>query len=362
MRPKPFCFLLGIGIGLMAFLSMPGVPALAKDAAQVLAEFRGLSPSEREKRLVAGAKKEGKVIYYGSGNVRDNQQILQGFKKRYPFLEVEYSGGGGSRVVQRTYTEFVAKHYVLDVVNANSFRMPTLLEVGALAKYESPHRRDLAKELSDPKGILYPLYTTAVVMAYNTAQVKPQQVPKSYSDLLKPEWKGRKMALDTEAHSWFMGILGTMGEKKGMEYARKLAGQEMVRRRGHTLMAQLLAVGEFTIQVEAYLHSLIKLKQIGAPVDVVIPDPVILRPPSAVALAKKAPHPHAAALLIDYMLSPEGGQKIFAAQNRWPSNRKTPTKFTLGDVKVWAPALDEWLPRQKEVLQKFDEVFGGRGR
>lgn len=341
---------------------MVEVPASAKDAADVLAELKQLSPSERKRQLLAGARKEGKVVYYGSGNVRDNQELIRGFKKSYPFIEVEYSGGGGSRVVQRTHTEFVAKHYVVDVVNANAFRMPTLLKLGVLGKYESPHQRDLAKELVDPKGVLSPLYTTAIAIGYNTAQVKPQQVPKSYSDLLKIEWKGRKMALDTEAHSWFMGILGTMGEKKGLQYARRLAAQELIRRRGHTLMAQLLAVGEYVIQVEAYLHVLIGLKQKGAPVNYVITDPVILRPPSALALAKKAPHPHAAALFIDYMLGPDEGQEIIAGQDRWPSNRKTPPKVDLGDVRIWAPVLDEWLPKQAEVLGKFDEIFGARAR
>ncbi len=175
-------------------------------------------------------------------------------------------------------------------------------------------------------------------------------------------WKGRKMALDTEAHSWFMGILGIMGEEKALKYARRLAAQGLVRRRGHTLMSQLLIVGEYSIQVEAYLHTLIKLKQKGAPLNYVITDPLILRPPSAIALAKKAPHPHAAALFLEYMLSPEGGQKIFAAQSRWPANLKTPTKFKLKGVNIWAPALDEWLPKQAEVLEKFDKIFGAKAR
>ncbi|MFQ5903722.1 MAG: ABC transporter substrate-binding protein [Candidatus Binatia bacterium] len=362
MRARLCSLLPGIGIGFLFSVSVMELPALAKDAADVLAGLKGLSASVREERLISGAKKEGKLVYYGSGNVRDNQEVLRGFKKRYPFLKVEYSGGGGSRVVQRTHTEFLAKHYVLDVVNANAFRMPTLLKTGVLGKYISPYHQDLTKELMDPKGLVSPLYTTAIAIAYNTVQVNPQQVPKSYADLLKPKWKGRKMALDTEAHSWFMGILGTMGEKKGLEYARRLAAQGLVRRRGHTLMTQLLVVGEFVIQVESYLHTLIGLKEKGAPVNYVITAPLILRPPSVAALAKKAPHPHAAALFIDYMLSPDGGQKILAGQRRWPSNQKTPTKFNLGEVKVWAPALDKWLPRQAEVLDKFDKIFGARAR
>jgi len=62
-------------------------------------------------------------------------------------------------------------------------------------------------------------------------------------------WKGRKMVLDTEAHSWFMGILGIIREKKALDYARRLAAQGLVRRRAHTLMSQLLIVGEYSIQV-----------------------------------------------------------------------------------------------------------------
>ena len=315
MRARLYPFSLRIVLSFLFLLSLVKLPALAKDAADVLAELKGLSDSKREKRLLEGAKKEGKVVYYTSGNVRDNQETIRGFEKRYPFLEVEYSDGGGSRVVQRTQTEFVAKHYVVDVVNANAFRMPALLKSGVLGKYISPHHRDIAKGLVDPKGLLFPAYTTAVVIAYNTVQLKPRQVPMSYSELLKPEWKGRKMALDTEAHSWFMGILGIMGEEKALKYARRLAAQGLVRRRGHTLMSQLLIVGEYPLPIEAYLHTLIGLKKKGAPVNYVITNPVILRPPSAVALAKKAPHPNAAALFIDYILSPDGGEDLCRSES-----------------------------------------------
>ncbi len=347
---------------LFLVFSFMGSSAIAKDAPEILAEINKLSPSQRQERLLAGAKKEGKVVYYGSGNVKDNQDIVNGFKKRYPFLEVEYSGGGGSRVVERARTEFLAKHYVLDVVNANSFRMPGLLTAKALGRYASPHTKDLDKSLRDSKDRFMPLYTTALVIGYNLTQVSREQAPKSYRDLIDPKWKGRKMALDTEAHSWFMGILGTMGEKEALEYCRKLAKQGLIRRRGHTLLTQLLIVGEYDIQVEAYLHSLLKLKEKGAPIDYVAPNPLVLRPPSAVALLKKAPHPHAAALFIDYMISPDGGQRVFANQKRWPANNKTPSKFTVKGVKTWAPDLEQWLPRQKEVLDKFDEVFGAGAR
>ncbi len=350
------CFLFILSV------SVSNNSAIAEDAPEILSKLKGLSFSERQERLIAGAKKEGKVVTYSSGGVRDNQKVVQGFKKLYPYLEVEYSGGGGSKVVQRAHTEFLAKHYVMDLVLVNSFRMPQLLQSGVLGKYESPYLKDLSKELLDPNGILTPTSTTAVVMAYNKSQVKPEQVPKNYTDLLRPEWKGNKMALDLEAHSWFMGILGIMGEEKGLAYSRKLAAQGLIRRRGHTLMSQLMAAGEYPIQVEAYFHRVHELRGKGAPIDYVVTDPLILRPPTTVGLAKKAPHPHAAALYIDYLLSPDTGQKIFVKQNRWPSNLKTPGEPELKDVKIWVPGLDEWLPKQAEVLKKFDDIFGARAR
>ena len=356
------CLFLLVNIIFFFGISTVAPTASAKDAPEVLAEINKLSASQRQERLIAGAKKEGKVVYYASGNVRDNQKMVTAFKKRYPFLDVEYSGGGGSRIVQRTLTEFLAKHHVLDVANSNAFRIPPLITYGVFGRYESPHHRNLIKALLDPNRRFSPLYTTALVIGYNTAEVKPKDAPKSYTDLIKPRWKGRQMALDTEAHSWFMGILGTMGEKEGLEYSRRLAAQGLVRRRGHTLMTQLLAVGEFNVMIESYLHTFIKLKEKRAPIDYVVPDPLILRPPSAVGLLQKAPHPHAAALFIDFLLSPDGGQKVFAAQRRWPANMKASSKFTVKGVKTWAPNLDEWLPRQKEVLEKFDKIFGAQAR
>jgi iron(III) transport system substrate-binding protein len=356
---KSLVFFIYVTVLVFTF-SIVEFPASAKDAPEILSEINKLPPSQRQDRLIAAAKKEGKVVYYASGDVKDNQDLTVGFKKRYPFLDVEYSGGGGSQVVDRSHNEFLAKHYVVDVINSNAFRMPTLLRSEVLGRYESPHEKDLEEALKDPKDRFVPLYTTAIVIGYNTNQISPQEAPKSYADLIQPKWKGRQMALDQEAHSWFMGILGIMGEKQGLEFARKLAAQGLVVRRGHTLMTQLLIANEYNVQIEAYLHNFIELKEKGAPINYVVTNPLILRPPSVAGLAKKAPHPHAAALFIDFVLSPDGGQKIFADQKRWPANNKTPSSFAVKSVKTWAPELDEWLPRQKEVLKKFDEIFRAR--
>ncbi|MCZ6623048.1 MAG: ABC transporter substrate-binding protein [Deltaproteobacteria bacterium] len=127
-------------------------------------------------------------------------------------------------------------------------------------------------------------------------------------------------------------------------------------------MTQLLIVGEFSIQIDGYFHVLDRFKRSGAPVDYVVTHPLIMKPPSVIALAKNAPHPHAAALFIDYHLSAEGGQKILAGQNRFPANRKTKVKMDFRKVEAWAPALDEWLPRQAEVISQFDKIFGVRRR
>lgn len=354
-----FVFLLALS---SAFFFVFSETAWSAEAPVLLAEINKLTGSDREQRLVAGAKKEGKVVYYGSGNVRDNQELVAEFKKRYPFLDVEYSGGSGTRVVERVNTEFLARHYVVDVVNANAFRIPKLLQAGVVGRYTPPVRRELDSALLDAQDRFLPLYTTAMVIGYNKARIAPSDVPKGYGDLIHPKWQGRQIALDLDAHSWFMGILGTMGEREGLEYCRKLAAQDLVRRSGHTLATQLLIAGEFNFQIEAFLHSLLDLKEKGAPIDYVAPNPLLLRPPSVVSITAHAPHPHAAALFVDFLLGSEGGQKIFAAQRRWPANVKTPTTFAVPGVKTWAPNLDQWIPKYGAVLKHFDEIFGGRKR
>ena len=220
------------------------------DAEAILASVNALPPKQRTEVLIAEARKEGSIEWYGSLLVPEATQIIEKFKQRYPFVEVKYSRGSGTQVINRFLTESKAGSYRADVVGARSNFHPTLMKAGLVAKNLAPFRQELREGFIDKAGYLLGQHTFGLVIGYNTRNVPASKVPQSYQDLLSPEWKGQ-MALDLESYDWLAGILDTMGEEKGMDFAKKLAAQNVHVQRGHSLLMQLVAAGELKLEIDS---------------------------------------------------------------------------------------------------------------
>ena len=125
------------------------------------------------------------------------------------------------------------------------------------------------------------------------------------------------MGMDTKAYEWFANMLKFMGEKKGLEYMKRLGEQNILFRTGRTLNATMVAAGEVEVGIALYNQRIEEMKAKGAPVQWLAIDPIIpeIHPLSVNA---HAPHPNAARLLVDYLLSKEG-QEVIASFYRIPS-------------------------------------------
>jgi len=103
-------------------------------------------------------------------------------------------------------------------------------------------------------------------MGYNTKLVKPEDVPKSYEDLLRPRWSGN-FGIEASDIIWFAAVAKAMGEERGLAYFQKLAAMKPQIRSGHTLMTELVAAGEIPVVLTLYNQAVDKLKERGAPID-----------------------------------------------------------------------------------------------
>jgi len=185
--------------------------------------------------------------------------------------------------------------------------------------------------------------------------VRPEDVPKTYDDLLKPMWKGKKILNDTENFAWFDGFLKDKGREKGIAYFRRLAQQEQVFQRGARGRVQLVAAGEcpLTIAYGPHVESFIKQ---GAPVDWVPLEPVMVIL-NTVNIARRPPHPSAARLFIDFLFSKEAQLKL-REFNRIPARVDVdpdPPRLFKGFRRVAQDIEDENL---SEAVTLFHEVFG----
>jgi iron(III) transport system substrate-binding protein len=259
--------------------------------------------------------------------------------------------------MSKLMTEHLAGKSDLDIIEISAYNLVLVQKKGLLMPYKSPEAEFFAKglrNLADPEGNWYGVYTRPWVVGYNTRMVAAKDVPRRYEDLLNPMWKG-KMMLDAYDFEWFLTQLQLMGEQKGLEFMKKLAAQDLDMRRGHSLEAQLVAAGEASILVVGHAHSIERLKKQGAPIDwakfETIPAGL-----SALGGYARAPHPNAARLFIDFTLSSEG-QKVLAENTSYNPVRpdfKQPWARSV-NITVTSPALlgDKW----DEGTKLYKEIF-----
>ena len=321
-----------------------------------LAKINSLPPKERQDALIAGARKEGFVEWYGSLLINEVTEISAAFKKRYPFLDVKYTRGGGTNLVGRVLTEIKTGSTNVDIFSGRGNLHPTLMKAGFPAKNSAPFRQELREGFIDKDGYFAGQHTYGLIITYNTRNVAPNRVPTAYQDLLNPEWKGQ-IALDIESYDWLAGIIDILGEEAALAFARKLAVQNIRLQRGHSLLTQLIAAGELKIMIDGYHYQILTLRQKGAPLDFTVPDPMIIKEPSGVWISRRSPHPHAAALLMDFLFAPEGQQ--FHAKQFFLSARKD-ISWDFGGKTIRGirfVSAEKWGERYSELIKQFDDIF-----
>jgi iron(III) transport system substrate-binding protein len=336
---------------LCAALLLSSTQGSAETAEELLQKINQLPAKERQAALVQGAKKEGTVVWYAGMNQENLREFTGAFEAEYPFLKVQPLTIGGTRLFNRALAEYRAGKYEYDVINVRSSRLYSLKKVKAVMRYKTPYRKALKEGFYDQEGYFNGLWASVLVFLYNTKLVAHDEVPHSLDDLLQPKWKG-KIAMDDDADDWMAAVLDYYGEETGKQMAKRIGDQNLQMRHGRSLLVQLVAAGEFPLQIDAHQHEVIRLRDKGAPVNYVFPEPFIpLKSVSAFTLATNAPHPHGAALLVDFMLSKKG-QEIAQGQDRWPAHKLVSRggPDDVGERKIVVPNPDKWGPRFEELV------------
>jgi iron(III) transport system substrate-binding protein len=343
---------------LAVILNVLGVGVAVADVEENLAKTNSLPAEEREKVLVENARKEGSVTFYAATNLRDTQEILTGFNKRYPFVKVAFVSLGGPGVLNKVSTEYRAGAYQADIVTLTGLYVPELIERKILARYRSPLVPFLRKGFVDAEGYWPGIYAIGMAIIYNNQRVASKDVPKRYEDLLRPRWKDN-MIMDLEAHDLLAGLIDLWGEQKATSFLRSLVAEQRVRfsRQSHTFMTQLVATGEHDLIVDGYVHNAVAFKEKKAPVDFITFSPTIVRPPSIIAITSRSPHPYASALLLDYHLSKEASEIMVKSQGRWAPRKDVPwTVEPQGELHVVSPL--QWGPKIRQLVELFNKTVG----
>ena len=285
---------------------------------RTLADLAAYQGPDRTQRLIEGAKKEGAVSIYGSTVAEDMRPVSDAFKKKYG-IEFQYWRASSENLVQRTVAENRAGRCLVDGFATVAAELEALHREKLLQAVKTPLTADLIPIAFRPHGEWVATRLNIFSAAYNTNLVKKEEAPKSYEDLKDPRWKGR-LAIEASDFDWFGTIVMKMGEDKGLALFKEIVKTNgMSLRKGHTLLSNLVAAGEVPLALTVYSYKPEQQKRAGAPVE-----PLYLSPLVALgygpAVAKCAPHPHAALLFYDFMIGE--GQEIMAERDMTPTNPK----------------------------------------
>ena len=322
------------------------LPAAAQNA---LYSYQG---ADRLEKIAAAAKKEGTLTLYTTIAEKDLPAILQPFERRYG-VKVNVWRAGTDKVLQRTIAEARAGRNDVDVVHYGAPEMEALAREKILEPITSPVQEDLIAG-SVPKHRQWTATILSVwVQAYNTTLIGKADLPKSWNDLLDPKWKGR-IGVEGKDDDWFATVVQELGgEKKGLDYFRKLAdGNGISVRKGHTLLNNMVVSGEVPLALTVYNYMPEQAKEKGAPIDWFVIPPAIARS-NAVGVARKAPHPAAALLFYEYLLGPEG-QKAMTSLDYVPTNAKV--ESPLKGVKIVQTDPIRSLDESQKWSKLFDEI------
>jgi iron(III) transport system substrate-binding protein len=325
--------------------------ARAAPVEALLAEVNRLAPAQRQKRLEEGARREGSFKFYGISQAALLNAYANGFMKKYPYIKAEFWRGSGNKLVFRTMTEHKTGQLDTDAVLVGTENVMALKRAGIWARYHSPESQFFPKEFTDKDGYWHGDSLGVSAIAYNHRMIKKEESPRGYDDLLHARWKG-SLSIDLEPERALMGWLVAWGEAKTRAFVSGLMKNGAVVRRGHTLQAQLLCAGEFKVAVEIYPDGILRMKENGCPATLVFPNPTPGHISGAIGIYANAPHPHAAALFVDFMKSAEGA-KILAATGRVSGRRGIKSVYEeLSNLEERGIPLLVVTPEQSEQVTK----------
>jgi iron(III) transport system substrate-binding protein len=339
---------------------------MASDAiyAQTAKEVAHLSGSDRQQLLEKGAKNEGTLTLYTSLIVDQAARPLKAaFETKYPFIKLNYTRADSTKLVQRIFAETRAGASKADVVVASTSAV--LHKAGLLQSFKSPMLDNYPDDYVHIDNLWAAIRFSYNGIAYNTDRVPKAEAPRTWEDLLDPKWKGRIVwgsSLDTGGPLAVTSFIRVHGKDAAESYFDKLAKQNVAAASGsiRAILDQVIA-GQYDVMISAALHHVMISSSKGAPIWFSAHSPVIARP-DHVQLLRSAPHPHAAMLFVDFLMSEEG-QKILKEAGYIPAH---PNVEPPKDLHPIIPAMNgkkeviitpaDTLEMQKPAMQIFERT------
>jgi len=262
---------------------------------------------DREKILYAGAKAEGKVTWYTSLAGGSYKDLAAAFQAKYPGVQLEAYRATSQDLTSRILAESQARRFIVDTIESTLPLLKLLRDSKLLTAYASLQLKQYPDDVKEKagKGLVYWAIDreSHIGLAYNKNSIAANLVPKNYEGLLKPELKDKIGIAGSDTGT---RVIGAMLKFKGEEYIAKLKAQNPIVHNvsGRALLDMVIS-GELGLSPTTFRnHVEVSLKK-KAPI-AWVPMEVVPTNSGATAISVQPPHPHAALLLADFILGPEG--------------------------------------------------------
>ncbi len=328
-------------------------PALAQPLS--LADLATYAAPDRTQKLLEIAKAEGGLNVYSSLTSDDLAVLSAAFEKKAG-IKPQFWRASNEDVLQRGVTEEHSGRHSADLFDTGAAGLEGLRRESLLHPVASPVFAELMPQAIAP-GVWTGTRLQIISAAYNTNLIASKDLPTSYADFVDPRWKG-KLTVETDDIDWFATLVTSMGEDKGVKLLQDIvAANGVTLRKGHSLIANLVAAGEAPLAITTYYYKVAQMKQAGAPVDTFNLDPTVARV-DGIGLSNNAPHPASALLYMDFLLGE--GQAILAGREFFPTNVKAAK--SIPDMNIVFSDAGKQIDDGVRWTRLFNETFGRRAR
>jgi iron(III) transport system substrate-binding protein len=318
--------------------------------------------SPLDAKLIAAAKKEGKLSFYTAMDLDFAQRLGKLFESKFPGISVKVERSGAERVFTRIAQEYGSKIHNVDVVNTadaahcivwkrNGWLLPYLPEDVAKhydkAYYDADALHVVTRILVSPIG-------------YNTKLVKKEDAPKSFKDLLDPKWMGKMVKGHPAYSGTIMNATHQIARDLGWDYFEKLAKQKIMQVQSATDTPKKISLGERAVMVDGAGYLVIRYKEDGQPVDVVYPTEGTPLATGPSAVLKAAPNPNAAKLFYNWMHSREAQQYLIDFARQYSPHNQTKEKpgvRPLKDIKLMKEDPAAVAKEADSIKKRYAQIF-----
>lgn len=311
------------------------------------------------KALYEAAKKEGEVTIWGTA-AREVDWLPKAFQEAFPGIQVKVMAD--NNITTKVIAEARAGRHAVDLMSTSLSLVPQLEERKLIRRMDW-QTFGVAPANVVLDGRMAYTHSMAYTLAYNKDRVKPEDVPKSWEQLLEPKYKGKIVAHQFLLPRMVGALALVWGEEKTMKFARDLRANADIMLT-NAPRESFLQSGERSY-VAAEVDSFPRQwARDGMPVEQVLLEPVVTAQFGVVVL-EKAPNPAAARLMAGWMTSVEGKRvrekNTFQVDYTPGSDNPTARKIYAAGTKV---VLDtpELVTQRDALMRKIAPIVSGQAR